>query len=193
MNLPNKLTVARIIATPLFMAALVLEFPFHYLAALVIFSAASITDLFDGKIARSRGLVTDFGKFLDPLADKMLTTSAFLGFMVKGIGWQTVWVTFIILFREFAVSSLRLVAVSSGNKVIAANMWGKCKTVTQMAGIVVALASYAVLEDFAVGGAELTCVFETVISLLLWLSAAMCIASGFIYFYESRSLINSNK
>ncbi len=193
MNLPNKLTVARIIATPLFMAALVLEFPFHYLAALVIFSAASITDLFDGKIARSRGLVTDFGKFLDPLADKMLTTSAFLGFMVKGIGWQTVWVTFIILFREFAVSSLRLVAVSSGNKVIAANMWGKCKTVTQMAGIIVALASYAVLKDFSVGGPELACVFETVISLLLWLSAALCIVSGFIYFYESRSFINPNK
>ena len=81
MNTPNKLTVARIIATPVFMATMLIDFPYHYTVALFLFIAASLTDMIDGKMARKYNLVTDFGKFLDPLADKMLTTAAFLGFM----------------------------------------------------------------------------------------------------------------
>ena len=81
MNTPNKLTIARIIATPVFMAALMFEFPYHYTVSLVIFALASLTDMIDGKMARKYNLITDFGKFLDPLADKMLTTAAFLGFI----------------------------------------------------------------------------------------------------------------
>ena len=81
MNLPNKLTILRIVMTPIFMAAMIIEFPHHYIVALVLFVVASLTDLLDGKIARARGLVTNFGKFLDPLADKMLTTAAFLAFL----------------------------------------------------------------------------------------------------------------
>ena len=141
MNLPNRLTVARIIMTPLFMAAMLINFPHHYLVALVLFAAASFTDFLDGNIARARGIVTNFGKFLDPLADKMLTTAAFLAFLAKGFGWGIAWVLFIVLFREFMIASLRLVAVSSEvKKVIPANMWGKVKTVTQMAAIIFGIA-----------------------------------------------------
>ncbi|MBO7520083.1 MAG: CDP-diacylglycerol--glycerol-3-phosphate 3-phosphatidyltransferase, partial [Clostridia bacterium] len=142
MNLPNKLTLSRAIATPVFMAVMLLTcIPFNYTAALVLFIAASLTDLLDGKIARKRNLVTNFGKFLDPVADKMLTTAAFLGFMVivpqGGISAQLTVITFIILFREFVVSSIRLIAVSGeAKKVIPANMWGKVKTVVQMACII---------------------------------------------------------
>ena len=97
MNTPNKLTIARIIATPFFMAALMIEFPFHYTVALILFIAASLTDMIDGKMARKYNMITDFGKFLDPLADKMLTTAAFLGFIKMGIGWQVTWIAFIVL------------------------------------------------------------------------------------------------
>ena len=76
MNTPNKLTIARIIATPIFVAAMLIDFPYHYLVATILFIAASLTDMIDGKMARKYNLITDFGKFLDPLADKMLTTSA---------------------------------------------------------------------------------------------------------------------
>ena len=150
MNTPNKLTLARMIATPFFMAAMLFDFPYHYTVAFVIFVAASLTDMIDGKMARKYNLITDFGKFLDPLADKMLTVSAFLGFIKMGIGWQVSWIAFIVIFREFAISSLRLIVVKTGGKVIAANIWGKLKTVTQMAGISIALFAYALISDFGI-------------------------------------------
>ena len=128
------------------MAALMIDFPYHYTVALILFIAASLTDMIDGKMARKYNMITDFGKFLDPLADKMLTTAAFLGFIKMDIGWQVTWIAFIVLFREFLISSLRLVVVSSGGKVIAANIWGKCKTVSQMVGIIFALAAYALIS-----------------------------------------------
>ena len=134
MNLPNKLTLLRILLTPVFMLLLLWQFPHHYLAALLVFIFASVTDLLDGRLARKHQQVTDFGKFLDPLADKMLTTAALLGFIVLNIGVGTVWVAFIVMLREFLMASLRLVAVDNG-RVIAANAWGKVKTVCQMAAI----------------------------------------------------------
>lgn len=191
MNTPNKLTVSRIIATPIFMAALMIEFPYHYTAALILFAAASLTDMIDGKMARKYNLITDFGKFLDPLADKMLTTAAFLGFIKMGIGWQVTWITFIVLFREFLISSLRLTVVSSGGKVIAANMWGKCKTVSQMAGIIFALLAYALISDFGVAGIKPAC--DIIISVLFWVSAVLCIISGGIYLFASKEYIDPSK
>ena len=139
MNLPNKLTVLRIILTPIFLACLLIPFPHHMLVAAIIFIGASITDAIDGNYARKHNLVTDFGKFLDPLADKMLTTTALLGFIALGIGNGVVIIAFIVLFREFLISSLRLTAVSSGGTVIAANIWGKLKTITQMVSIITAM------------------------------------------------------
>ena len=123
MNTPNKLTMVRIVLTPVFLVFFtVTSIPAHYLIALIIYLIASFTDFLDGRIARSRNLITNFGKFTDPLADKMLTTAAFLGLMVNG--YCNVWIVFIILFREFLVSSIRLVASSQG-VVIPANIWGK--------------------------------------------------------------------
>ena len=124
MNLPNKLTLSRIILVPFFVASLLINFPFHTAVALVIFVVATFTDMFDGKIARSRGLVTDFGKFADPLADKILVLSALLCFVQTG--WCDCIAVIIVLFREFSVTSIRLVAASKG-KVVAANIFGKIK------------------------------------------------------------------
>lgn len=191
MNTPNKLTIGRIIATPLFMAALMIEFPYHYTVSLVIFILASLTDMIDGKMARKYNLVTDFGKFLDPLADKMLTTAAFLGFIKMGIGWQVTWIAFIVLFREFAVSSLRLVVVSSGGKVVAANIYGKLKTVTQMVGIIVALFGYALISDYSLIAVKPA--MDIIISILLWISAVLCIISGVIYFVACKEHIDPSK
>ena len=121
MNLPNKLTLIRFILTPAFMALMMINFPYHYFVAFLVFIGASITDYFDGKIAREQNLVTDFGKFLDPIADKALTTAAFIVFCFLHIGAGIEWVLFIILLREFVVTSVRLAASSNG-KVVAANM-----------------------------------------------------------------------
>lgn len=193
MNTPNKLTIGRIIAMPFFMAALMIDFPFHYTAALILFIAASLTDMIDGKMARKYNMITDFGKFLDPLADKMLTTAAFLGFIKVGIGWQVTWIAFIVLFREFLISSLRLVVVSSSGKVIAANMWGKCKTVSQMAGIIFALFCYALIGDFNIGNTAFVTGCNIIISILFWVSAVLCIISGVIYLLDSREFVDPTK
>ncbi len=201
MNLPNKLTVLRIIMTPLFMAAMLIEFPHHYIVALVLFAVASFTDMLDGKIARARGLVTNFGKFLDPLADKMLTTAAFLAFLAKGFGWGIAWVLFIVLFREFMIASLRLVAVSSENKkVIPANMWGKTKTVTQMIAIIFGIAvlyvSESILPLLSLGTSALATVdivLSVVYNVLLWVSTVFAVISGAIYMKDSFEFIDPSK
>ena len=128
MNLPNKLTMLRVLLIPVFMVCAANRW---MLAAGIIFAAASLTDYFDGHLARKNNLVTDFGKFADPLADKLLTTTAFLYMLVDGVCDPVVLA--IILAREFAVSGLRMVAAGApGGKVIAANMWGKVKTALQM-------------------------------------------------------------
>ena len=200
MNTPNKLTLARMIMTPIFMATMLINFPYHYAVSLIIFIAASLTDLIDGKMARKYNLVTDFGKFLDPLADKMLTTSAYLGFMFlysaktgTSFGWQMTTIVFIVLFREFMVSSLRLVTAKSG-LVVAANIWGKLKTVSQMVGLVAALFFYTLIDDFGVAQYASICnIMDIVIMVLFWVSAALCVISGLIYLNECKSYINTSK
>ena len=198
MNTPNKLTVARIIATPIFMATMIFNFPYHYLVSMILFIGASLTDMIDGKMARKYNLVTDFGKFLDPLADKMLTTAAYLGFICMyadkpAICLQMTIITFLVLFREFMVSSIRLVVVSSGGKVIAANMWGKAKTVSQMLGIIFALFAYVLIKDFGLDNAVLVKTFDIFICALFWISAVLCTVSGLIYLNGSKQYINSSK
>ncbi len=201
MNLPNKLTVMRIIMTPLFMAAMLIEFPHHYIVALVLFVVASLTDLLDGKIARARGIVTNFGKFLDPLADKMLTTAAFLAFLAKGFGVGIAWVLFIVLFREFMIASLRLVAVSSEvKKVIPANMWGKVKTVTQMIAIIFGIALLyfnesilPLIERIVAVPDVVGQILLVVYNVLLWVSTAFAVASGVIYMKDSFEFVDPSK
>ena len=196
MNTPNKLTVGRMIATPIFMATMLINFPYHYLVSLILFIGASLTDMIDGKMARKYNLVTDFGKFLDPLADKMLTTSAYLGFICMfadkyNYCWQMTAITFVVLFREFMVSSIRLVVVSSGGKVIAANIWGKLKTVSQMAGIILALFAYTLIKDFSLTAIEP--VADIVILVLFWISTVLCAVSGIIYLIDAKDYINTSK
>ncbi len=191
MNLPNRLTLARIAAVPVFLILLLWQFPFHYFAALVIFVAASLTDLFDGRIARSRGLITDFGKFLDPIADKMLTTAALLGFISLGIGFGTVWITVIVLIREFSVSSIRMVAAASG-KVVAADKWGKIKTVMQMVGIIMALT----FEEFISLFPSLLLVgtiLRIAYNIVLWFSALLTVVSGINYLVKNKTFVDPNK
>lgn len=133
MNLPNKLTLARILLIPVFMVVLYWGFPGANYTALAIFILASLTDLLDGKIARARNLITDFGKFADPLADKMLVTAAMLWFVE--IGQMPAWALLIVICREFAVSGLRMLASDAG-RVIAAGWSGKVKTAATMVCLV---------------------------------------------------------
>lgn len=193
MNLPNKLTLTRVIMTPLFMAAMLIDFKFHYIVALALFALASFTDYLDGMLARKHHIVTNFGKFLDPLADKMLTTSAFIAFLAMDYGKGIAWVLFIILFREFMVSSLRLVVVSSDKGVvIAANIFGKIKTVTQMVTVIYSIAVKVFCEEITVLSSA-SMALEAVFTVLIWLSALFTVISGAIYMKDSFDYINPAK
>lgn len=192
MNLPNKLTVGRIILVPFFVVALLANFPLNNAVALIIFIAASLTDMFDGKIARKNGLVTDFGKFADPLADKILVLAALLCFVQLGICDCVA--VIIVLFREFSVTSIRLIAASKG-KVVAANMWGKAKTVSQMIAIIAVIAMQIVLELPEVGlnfinTATLEPIFFVVGEILIWISVVFTIISGVVYIIQNRQFIS---
>ena len=190
MNLPNKLTVLRIVLVPFFAAALLIDFPLHHLAALALFGAASLTDLFDGKIARKRGLVTDFGKFADPLADKILVISALLCFVQMGLCDCVA--VIIVLFREFTVTSIRLIAATKG-KVIAANIWGKVKTVTQMVAIICILVMQIVLDIGKLGVPLPSApdgIFLIAGEVLVWISTVFTIISGVVYVAQNKQFIS---
>lgn len=195
MNTPNKLTLIRMIVVPFFLLALVLKFPHSMLVALVLFIAASLTDYFDGMLARKHGLVTNFGKFLDPLADKMLTTSALLGFMImdSSVLPGAMWITFITLFREFVVFGIRLAAVSDGGKVVAANIWGKAKTVSQMVGIITVI----FVQWLHIDTVLLTDLAYEILRLVgvcaMWISAILTIVSGVIYVIDNAKFIDPKK
>ncbi len=191
MNLPNKLTVMRMIMTPFFLFALVCNFPHHYLVAMLLFIVASLTDMFDGKYARKHNMITDFGKFLDPLADKMLTTAAFLGFIALGIGKGVVWITFIVLLREFLITSLRLISSGHG-KVIAANSWGKAKTVSQMVAIIYTM-FFKHIMSFGLVPADICRWLDISITVVLWVSAVLTVISGAIYVKDNFQFIDPKK
>ena len=160
MNLPNKLTLLRIVLILPFLLVLYLDVPFASYIALVIFIAASLTDMLDGQIARKRNLITDFGKFADPLADKMLVTAAMLWFV--DIGQMPGWALLIVIVREFAVSGLRMVASDKG-RVIAAGWSGKVKTASTMVCIVLMfLPIPAVLNTVCVGVIVVTTIYSGV-------------------------------
>ena len=136
MNLPNKITLARILMIPLFVVLALVPLPYGEVWAALVFTIAAISDAVDGKIARGRGLITNFGKFIDPLADKMLVGAAMI--CLVSMGQLPAWIFVIILCREFAVDGLRLLAVEKG-VVIAASNWGKLKTLFQMSMVVILL------------------------------------------------------
>lgn len=189
MNLPNRLTLLRVLLVPIFMWILFWEFPYHYLVAGMIFAAAALTDFFDGKIARARGLITNFGKFVDPIADKMLTTAAFIGLMM--VGQMNPWALLLILTREFAVTSVRLMAATDGT-VIAANFGGKLKTVAQFMAILASIAAleFSTWQTGLLAGAGLPeaafSVPLVVTEVLLWVSTILTVLSGIDYVWQNR-------
>ena len=194
MNLPNKLTLMRVFLIPFFLLFMYLNLPFHFLVALVIFGIASITDALDGKIARSRNLVTNFGKFLDPLADKVLVIAALAVFVeFKEVKMSAI--PFIIITaREFMVSGLRLLAANSGI-VVAAGIWGKLKTAFTMTAIVAILFWLSLCFDFGINFPEAfrNAVDNILIPILIWISTILTIISGVIYLKGYWNLIDSDK
>lgn len=196
MNLPNKLTIIRIVLAPLFLLLTLVDFPFHNLAAGLVFGAAALTDMYDGRIARSQGLITNLGKFLDPLADKMLTTAALLSFLATG--HLDVWAVMLVLTREFMVTSVRLLAAKDG-VVIAANIWGKLKTVAQFIAILFELAAL----EFASWQGTLLASFDlpdlvfsiplTTGYVLLWISVVLTVGSGVQYVWGHRQYFKNEK
>lgn len=189
MNIANKLTVLRVALVPVMLVFLLVEqIPYRFGFALVIFAVASITDSLDGHLARSRGLVTNFGKFLDPLADKVLVISALICFVE--LGFCSSIVTIVIVARELMVTGLRLVAVSGDGTVIAAGLWGKLKTISQMVGIVVVLFLQA-LAQFVTLPAWLPA--DIIGQVLMWIAAGLTVISGAQYLWDYRSAIDTNK
>lgn len=191
MNTPNKLTVLRVILVPFFVFFLMSSFvPHNYLVALFIFAAASYTDFLDGKIARRDNLITDFGKFMDPLADKILVMSALICFVALGV--TDVWMVTLIMFREFAVTSVRLVAAGNG-KVIAANNLGKIKTVTQIIAILVILVLQYVLALNIFAYENLGFIFFVVGEIFMGIATFFALYSGCVYVMENIDSIKQMK
>ena len=191
MNLPNKLTVMRVVMVPFFVAFMLIgAIPYNYLWALLVFAAASITDMLDGKIARKYNLITNFGKFLDPLADKILVASALICFVQ--LGWCSAWVTALILAREFVVSGVRLVAASSDKKVvIAAGMLGKMKTAMTMVAICVIIFMWILVKYGAITPEGFP--IQLISDILMYIASALTVASGVQYLYDYREFIDPTK
>lgn len=175
MNLPNKLTILRVCMIPFFVAALLYgggESQALRLVADVIFITASLTDLLDGKIARKYNLVTNFGKFMDPLADKLLVCSALI--CLIELGQIPAWVVIIIISREFIISGFRLVASDNG-VVIAASYWGKFKTVFQMTAVILLILNLEPLKIVA--------------DIVLWIAVALTVISLADYIYKNHRVL----
>jgi CDP-diacylglycerol--glycerol-3-phosphate 3-phosphatidyltransferase len=193
MNLPNKLTVSRFALTAVFLWALFSPFRYNDTLALVFFSLAGLTDYFDGHLARSRNLITNFGKLMDPLADKILTCSAFIAFVesshlnpaapVKVAAWMVI----VIVAREFAITGLRLLAASK-NIVLAAERFGKHKTISQIITINALLVGDA-CEEWPVA---LKSFFAPWVpgfaEVMLWVTMLLTVMSGVIYLWRNRAL-----
>lgn len=177
-NLPNKLTISRLVSLPLLIACFYIDSPLGRWGLLVLFVLASITDYLDGRIARSRNLVTSLGKFLDPIADKALVNSVLVCFVE--IGYASAAAVIIILIREFVVSGVRMEAASRG-KVVAANIFGKAKTLFQMVSMTVVLFLRAVCGDPSW--------LITTSNILCWISAAITALSGIVYVVDNKEIL----
>ena len=191
MNLPNKLTVSRFGLTALFLVAIFIRFPGRETVALVLFSVAGITDFLDGRIARSRKLITSFGILMDPLADKILTCSAFIAFVE--LHRIEAWMVVVMVARELAITGLRLLAASR-NVVLAAERFGKHKTISQIVSILAVLTvlsypQWGVAGEFVFGwriaGVPWVVPFA---ELSKWISVLLTLFSGGIYLWRNRAL-----
>jgi len=192
MNLPNKLTVSRFLFTVGFLAVIFSEIPYHESLALLLFSAVSLTDYFDGMIARRDKLITNFGILMDPLADKILVCSAFIAFV--GRGWMPAWMVVIIVARELAITGLRLLAASK-NVVLAAEGFGKHKTISQIVAIISVLVLMSYLQWGGVG--EVIFGFhifghkpwvQPFKEISIWVAVVLTFISGGLYLWRNRAL-----
>ena len=196
MNLANKLTLLRMLLVPIFLIFIAInEIPYGTFIATFIFVIASVTDKLDGYIARSRNQITNFGKFMDPLADKLLVTAA----LISLVEFRVVpsWAAVIIIAREFAVSGLRTIAASEG-KVIAASWWGKIKTVIQIVAIILLLIEVNIsqskyLFDLVTNSNFLMNFFDYVPRISLDIAVIITIVSGYDYFRKNKGIISTNK
>ena len=191
MNLPNKLTVSRFLLTIAFVAAIYSPMPFHETIAMVLFIAASITDYYDGMIARRDKLITNFGILMDPLVDKILVCSAFIAFV--GRGWLPAWMAVIIVARELAVTGLRLLAASK-SVVLSAESWGKHKTTIQIIAIISTLVRHShtqwgewsrILFGFRILDVPWVDIFTVTAQ---WLAVFLTLWSGAQYMWRNRHL-----
>lgn len=194
LNTPNKLTVARILITPVYLALILWEsLPHRFLIATLVYSIAAITDAIDGKLARKNNQITNFGKLLDPIADKILTTSALLAFMQMGL--CNIWIVMIVLTREFTVASIRMIAAADG-VVIPANIWGKLKTVSQMTFTIVIMLLgevYSILAAYNPVWYGKMPAPALISNILLWITAVLTVVSGVIYVIDSKKVIDYTK
>ncbi len=194
LNTPNKLTIARILITPIYLALILWEsLPHRFLIATLVYSIAAITDAIDGKLARKNNQITNFGKLLDPIADKILTTSALLAFMQMGL--CNIWIVMIVLTREFTVASIRMIAAADG-VVIPANIWGKLKTVSQMTFTIVIMLLGEVYSILAAYNPVLygkVPALALISNILLWITAVLTVVSGVIYVIDSKKVIDYTK
>lgn len=191
MNLPNQLTILRIILTFVFMFFIFSQGLTFKILALLVFTAAALTDLFDGRIAKARNLITDFGKIMDPIADKILVLAAFLSFIQLQL--IPAWTVMVIIFREVMITSLRIFALSKG-KVIAASRSGKHKTVSQMTAIFIILISMIVKEAMLnvsawQGSFDNTTRALAYIAMLV--TAVLTLISGISYVWDNRKVFTS--
>lgn len=195
MNLPNKLTLSRLVLTVFFLVALLIDFRSHTTVALVLFVAASITDFYDGMIARRDNLITNFGILMDPLADKILTCSAFIAFVELDV--IPAWMAVVIVARELAITGLRLLAVSK-NAVLAADAWGKQKTIWQIIAIITILVvmsyeSWPVVGPavfgWGIAGKAWSVWFR---ELSVWVTVALTAISGWLYLWRNREIYLSD-
>jgi len=189
MNLPNKLTVSRFILTAIFLVAMFAHSPkatgFNDTLALILFCAAGLTDYFDGKIARARNLITNFGILMDPLADKILICSAFIAFV--GRGAVPAWAVIIIVSRELAITGLRLLAASK-NVVLAAEGYGKHKTISQIVAVIAML----VMDAYDEWGHWAEVVLKPWVpgftTAALWVTVILTASSGMLYLWRNRRI-----
>ena len=177
LNIPNRLSILRMCLVPVCVLLFYLPGQTARTAALIVFCIAAFTDFLDGQIARRQHIVTTFGKFIDPVADKLLVLSTMIA--LCGLGEFPAWACIVVLFRELAVDGLRLVASQQGS-VIAAGKLGKIKTCTQLLTLILFL-----LDDRAYSGSEFT-----VRNLMVWLVVAMTLWSGIDYFWKNRSVLS---
>ncbi|HEY3856793.1 MAG TPA: CDP-diacylglycerol--glycerol-3-phosphate 3-phosphatidyltransferase [Verrucomicrobiae bacterium] len=190
MNVPNKLTVSRFVLTAAFLVVIFTNGPYFETIALLLFSAAGLTDYFDGKIARRDNLITNFGILMDPLADKILVCSAFIAFV--GRGWILAWMVVIVVTRELAITGLRLLAASR-NLVLAAEGFGKHKTISQIVAIISILVLHSCTQwgplgdlfTFSLFGGPWVIWFTT---LSIWVAIILTFTSGLLYLWRNRGL-----